>query len=170
MRNLDAGVPPRKLNYHICEKYKDIEQRIALVTDSKRSRISLYNATKGANATRETRMEVVAWIAVCKFKCKLEGGFVRDWIVRGEAEYPPTHPSTWVTYEGQDKLPSIDERVVPKDIDCHLPKDAEFDIESFRDELHKYGIIVYYFLCLLFHLLLFNKPLHLGSVRTLGTI
>jgi hypothetical protein len=29
-------------------------------------------------------MEVVAWLAVTKYRCRLEGGFVRDWIVRSE--------------------------------------------------------------------------------------
>jgi hypothetical protein len=29
-------------------------------------------------------MEVVAWLAVTKYRCKLEGGFLRDWIVRSE--------------------------------------------------------------------------------------
>ena len=118
----------------------DVEERIARVTDSKRTRIDLYNGTKGKNATRETRMEVVAWIAVCKFKCKLEGGFVRDWVIGKYTEHPSTHPSTWVKYEGPDKFPYILKEIVPSDLDCHLPKDSMFDIESFRDELHKYGM------------------------------
>jgi hypothetical protein len=47
----------------------DIEERISHITDSKRTPIDLYNGAKGAKAKRETRMEVVAWIAVCKFDC-----------------------------------------------------------------------------------------------------
>ena len=67
---------------------QDIEERISRVTDSKRTSIDLYNGVKGSKATRETRMEVVAWIAVCKFDCKLEGGFVRDWIVGNYTQRP----------------------------------------------------------------------------------
>jgi hypothetical protein len=59
----------------------DIEERISHITDTKRTLIDLYNGLKGSKATRETRMEVVAWITVCLFDCKLEGGFVRDWVV-----------------------------------------------------------------------------------------
>jgi hypothetical protein len=59
----------------------DIEEKISRITNSKRTLIDLYNGVKGSKATRETRMAVVAWIAVCKFGCKLEGGFVRDWFV-----------------------------------------------------------------------------------------
>ncbi|CAF5129794.1 unnamed protein product, partial [Rotaria sp. Silwood1] len=72
-------VPPRVLRPQIRSQCLDIEERISRITDSKRTRIDLYNATKGIHATRETRMEVVSWIAVCKFDCKIEGGFVRDW-------------------------------------------------------------------------------------------
>ena len=35
-------------------------------------------------------MELVAWILINEFKCHLEGGFVRDWIIRGEHKYPDT--------------------------------------------------------------------------------
>jgi hypothetical protein len=121
----------------------DIEERISRITDSKRTRIDLYNGTKGTNATRETRMEVVAWIAVCKFKCKVEGDFVRDWVIGKYAERPQnllTNPQAWVQYQGPDQIPYLIKEVVPNDLDCHLPKDAYFDIESFQDELHKYGM------------------------------
>ena len=118
----------------------DVEERIARVTDSKRTRIDLYNGTKGKNATRETRMEVVAWIAVCKFQCKLEGSFVRDWIVGKYTEHPSSDPSSWVQYQGADQIPYMIKEVVPGDLDCHLSKDSNFDIENFRDELHKYGM------------------------------
>ncbi|CAF3477414.1 unnamed protein product [Rotaria sp. Silwood1] len=81
IRNPDAGVPPRVLRPQMRSQCLDIEERISHITDSKQTRIDLYNATKGIHATRETRMEVVSWIAVCKFDCKIEGGFVRDWVV-----------------------------------------------------------------------------------------
>ncbi|CAF1197289.1 unnamed protein product [Adineta steineri] len=46
-------------------------------------------------------MEVVAWIAVCKFNCNLEGGFVRDWIVANERvrPAPEIQPSNWVQFD-----------------------------------------------------------------------
>ena len=89
-------------------------------------------------------MEVVAWICVCKLGCKLEGGFVRDWIV-GEFISKPDNipPKEWVKYERENSpkpLPSIREDVVPRDLDCYLPTDAEFDSDRFEDELHKFKI------------------------------
>ena len=97
------------------------------------------------HATRETRMEVVAWMAICKFGCRLEGGFVRDWIV-GHYSYPPANTVTnshdWIEYNDKNKrLPSIIKEIIPSDLDCHLPSYRYFDIEKFQDELHKYGII-----------------------------
>ncbi|CAF4339200.1 unnamed protein product, partial [Rotaria magnacalcarata] len=47
-------------------------------------------------------MEVVSWIAVCKFSCKVEGGFVRDWIVGNDTARPADliqNPEAWVTEE-----------------------------------------------------------------------
>jgi hypothetical protein len=120
---------------------RDIEERIARITDSKRTPIDLYNGTKGAKASRETRMEVVAWIAVCHFDCTVEGGFVRDWVV-GHYTAPPLHlrtnPKGWIQYT--NNLPYLDKEVVPCDVDCHLPSHRYFDIDKFLDELHKYDI------------------------------
>ena len=76
----------------------DIEEKISRVTDSKRTSIELWKALKGSNATRETRMEVVAWIAICQFDCRLEGGFVRDWIVGNYSQRPTVDPAIWITY------------------------------------------------------------------------
>jgi hypothetical protein len=85
-------------------------------------------------------MEVVAWIAICKFDCKLEGGFVRDWIV-GNCTQRPTNlnPSNWINY-GNNKIPYIVKEVVPADLDCHLPSQSYFDIDKFQDEIHKFDI------------------------------
>jgi hypothetical protein len=119
----------------------DIEERIARVTDSKRTAIDLYNSTKGAKATRETRMEAVAWIAVCKFDCKVEGGFVRDWIVGHYTQRPTnpvTNPKGWI--DNTNPIPALNKAVVPCDLDCHLPSHAYFDIAKFQDELYKYDI------------------------------
>ncbi|CAF5062836.1 unnamed protein product, partial [Rotaria sp. Silwood1] len=82
------GVPPRVFRPQVRKKYRDIEERISHITDNNRTIIDLYKGVKGPNATRETRMEVVAWIAVCKFSCKLEGGFVRDWVVGNDISRP----------------------------------------------------------------------------------
>ncbi len=122
----------------------DIEKRISHITDSKRTLIDLYNGVKGLKATRETRMEVVAWIAVCKFDCKLEGGFVRDWVVGNDASKPNNNPSSWIQYLANKKnemIPYIIKEVVPGDLDCHLPSHQYFDIDKFQDELFKYDII-----------------------------
>ena len=120
---------------------RDIEERISRVTDSKRTAVDLYNGIKGKGATRETRMEVVAWIAICKFDCKLEGGFVRDWIV-GHYTARPTqligNPKGWIGYN--NSIPYLDKEVVPCDLDCHLPSHSYFDIEKFQDALYKHGI------------------------------
>jgi hypothetical protein len=125
-------------------KYADMEERISRITDIKRSPIDLYNSVKGSKATRETRMEVVAWITVCLFDCKLEGGFVRDWVVGKYTSRPNiVNPHEWVEYytnPAGKKIPSIKEEVVPRDLDCHLPTHAEFDSDKFQDELYKFGI------------------------------
>lgn len=137
------GVSPRILRRPLRTQCLDIEERISHVTDSKRTRVDLHNGVKGRHATRETRMEVVAWIAVCRFNCKLEGGFVRDWIVGKHTQRPQqplTDPKSWIKYQGCDKIPYMVKEVVPADLDCHLPVDANFDIEKFQDELHKYDI------------------------------
>ncbi|CAF4572620.1 unnamed protein product, partial [Rotaria sp. Silwood2] len=134
-------VPPRVFRPQVRSKYLDIEERISHITDSKRTPIDLYNGAKGSQATRETRMEVVAWIAVCIFSCKLEGGFVRDWVVGNYTARPQSllgNPKAWVTYS--NSIPYIDNEVVPADLDCHLPTHAYFDIEKFHDELYKYDI------------------------------
>ena len=120
-----------------------MEEKISHITDSKRTEIDLWNGLKGPKATRETRMEVVAWIAVCQFGCKLEGGFIRDWIVGNYVGRPTTNrnnPTTWVGYtiNADDvPIPTIDREVIPTDLDCHLPVYSYFDIEKFLDYMHK---------------------------------
>jgi hypothetical protein len=122
----------------------DIEERISHITDSTRTLIDLYKGVKGSKATRETRMEVVAWIAVCKFDCRLEGGFVRDWVVGNYTSKPNTNPKSWLEYlpnYKKEMIPYIVKEVVPGDLDCHLPSHQYFDIDKFQDELFKYDII-----------------------------
>ncbi|CAF1174161.1 unnamed protein product [Adineta ricciae] len=119
---------------------REMEERISRVTDSKRTPVDLFKAVRGKKATRETRMEAVAWIAVCRFDCKLEGGFVRDWIVDGNASKPTaiTDPKKWI--DTNNPMPALIKEVVPGDLDCHLPSHIYFDIEKFQDELYRYGI------------------------------
>lgn len=33
-------------------------------------------------------MVAVAWILVNKFHCTIKGGFIRDWVIRGEEKLP----------------------------------------------------------------------------------
>ncbi len=70
-------------------------------------------------ATRESRMEVVAWIAVCKFNYSLEGGFARDWIVANERIQPPPtiQPSEWFTFDIMTGTPSLLKELIPSDLD-----------------------------------------------------
>ncbi|CAF4115578.1 unnamed protein product, partial [Rotaria sordida] len=141
IRHPNSGVPPRVFRPQVRAKYHDIEERISHITDPKRTPVELYKSIKGPNATRETRMEAVAWIAVCKFSCKLEGGFVRDWVVGNYISRPANplpSPKDWIDYV--NNLPYMNREVVPADLDCHLPTHCYFDIEKFQDELHKYNI------------------------------
>ena len=144
IRHPNSGVSPRLLRPQIRKNCEDIEERISHVTDPKRTSVDLYNNVKGSKATRETRMEVVAWIAVCEFDCKLEGGFVRDWIVGKYTARPNnSDPKQWVTHRknyNNENIPYMLPEVVPADLDCHLPTHAYFDIEKFQDALYKYDI------------------------------
>jgi hypothetical protein len=88
-------------------------------------------------------MEVVAWIAVCTFDCRLEGGFVRDWIVGNYTARPTGDPSTWISYNANKAgtlIPYLNKDLIPSDLDCHLPSHKYFDIDKFLDNLHKYHI------------------------------
>ncbi len=140
------GVLPRLLHPKMRKTYPKIEETISRITDSQRTMVDLYKGVKSTKATRETRMEVVAWIAVCKFQCKLEGGFVRDWVVGGYQKPPPNlldNPKAWIEYKtnanGQS-IPYMHKELVPSDLDCHLPLNIYFDIEKFQDELYKFDM------------------------------
>ncbi|CAF3996940.1 unnamed protein product [Rotaria sordida] len=134
--HLYSGISPRQLK----SRSPTIEERIARLTDIKLTSADLWSSIRGPQATRESRMEVVAWIAICRFYCKLEGGFVRDWVIDNKRARPAnTNPSTWI-YIGYNKLPYLDPFVIPSDLDCHLPLDRYFDIERFLDEIYKFEI------------------------------
>ncbi|CAF1264703.1 unnamed protein product [Rotaria sordida] len=149
VRHPNSGVSPRLLRAQMRANCEDIEERISHITDPKRTYIDLYNNAKGSKATRETRMEVVAWIAVCKFNCKLEGGFVRDWIVGKYIARPANvNPKDWIEYKANRhgvNIPYMNREVVPADLDCHLPTYGSFDIEKFQDQLHKFNIKCKYY-------------------------
>ncbi|CAF4020786.1 unnamed protein product [Rotaria magnacalcarata] len=140
IRSPNAGVSPRILKPAMRKTCLDIEERISHVTDIKRTSNELWKSLNGSKATRETRMEVVAWIAVCKFDCRVEGGFVRDWIVGNYIARPKKDPSDWLEPGPNTKIPALNKDLVPSDLDCHLPSDKYFDIEKFLDNLHKYQI------------------------------
>ncbi|CAF0927319.1 unnamed protein product [Rotaria sordida] len=140
IRHPNDHVSPRVLRPAMRKDCRDIEERISRVTDTKRTPVDLYKGVRGSKATRETRMEVVAWISVCKFDCKVEGGFVRDWIVDHYTARPSgvTDPKKWI--DMSNPMPALVKEVIPCDLDCHLPSHMYFDIEKFQDELYKYGI------------------------------
>ncbi|CAF2538985.1 unnamed protein product [Rotaria sp. Silwood2] len=114
-----SGVSPCLLRYKERRDCQDIEERISHVTDPKRIIIDLYNSVK-------------------------EGGFVRDWIVGKYTTRPAVaNPKHWIEYKPNrynENIPYMKKEVVPTDLDCHLPTYGYFDIETFQDELHKFGI------------------------------
>ncbi|CAF4044605.1 unnamed protein product, partial [Rotaria sordida] len=146
IRPPNAGVQPRLLRPKMRKAYPEIEEKISHITASERTMVDLYKGIKITDATRETRMEVVAWIAICKFNCKLEGGFVRDWIVGNYRSRPINflnNPKRWIEYRTNangDNIPYINKEVVPSDLDCYLPLNVYFDINKFQDELYKFDI------------------------------
>ncbi|CAF4047961.1 unnamed protein product [Adineta steineri] len=119
-----------------------MEERIARVADSGRTHMDLRLSVRGPKATRESRMEVVAWIAVCKFNCNLEGGFVRDWIVANErvCPAPEIQPSDWVQFDALTGTPSLLKALVPSDLDCKMPLNQYFDVEKFCNEINAFDM------------------------------
>lgn len=130
-----------RLHGHIDQKLI-MEERIRRVADSQLTELDLWSRIQSPIATRESRMEVVAWIAVCKFNCSLEGGFVRDWIVGNECARPSQiiQPSEWVKFDTKTGTPSLLKELVPSDLDCKMPLDHYFDFEKFSDEVNKFNM------------------------------
>lgn len=120
-----------------------MEDRIARVADSKLTQADLWPSVYGSMVTRESRMEVIAWIAVCRFNCRLEGGFVRDWVVANERVRPPPtiQTSEWVKFDTKTGNPFLLEELVPSDLDCKLPSNCYFDLENFCDEVKQFEMI-----------------------------
>ncbi|CAF1194233.1 unnamed protein product [Didymodactylos carnosus] len=143
IRNPDSAVPPRMLKPQVRKEYADMEEKISHVTNKDRSPVDIWKSLQGPTATRETRMEVVAWVAVCEFKCRLEGGFVRDWIVGNYSTTPANlSPKQWIVYQPGTSMPMLNKQLVPSDLDCHLPASEYFDIERFSDRMHKFKISI----------------------------
>lgn len=136
------GVSPRILKPQMRPSCLDIEERISHITDSKRTSVELWKSLKGSNAIRESRMEVVAWVAVCGFDCRLEGGFVRDWIVdHHRSQLAGSSPSVTFIQNGAGSLiPNVSKDLIPTDLDLHLPSHKYFDIDKFLDALHRHKI------------------------------
>ncbi|CAF0889497.1 unnamed protein product [Rotaria sordida] len=118
--------------------YADIEQRIAQVTDS--THLS-FDSTQIHKASREAKMMAVAWIMVCKFDCRLYGGFVRDWIVGHFIGRPKNKTvDQWIQYD--NSTAHLHPEIVPADLDCYLPAHGLSDIDEVLDELGKLQMTV----------------------------
>jgi len=126
---------------------QDSEMRARLhhVTAIELSEAQVVQLCTGPKATRETRMEIVARIAVQIFNCKVVGGFVRDWVVNGERKHLPGPPSSWVEEpkHGYVKY-EIKEGVLPKDLDIEMSMEAYFDVNRFVQQVRDVGITVDY--------------------------
>ena len=141
IRDPHSGVAPRVLKPQIRDAFLDMEAKISSITDPDRTPVDTWKSLQGPKATRESRMEVVAWIAVCQFNCRLEGGFVRDWVVGNYSAKPANLvPQKWVEIDSATGLPVLSRELVPSDLDCHLPALKPFDVEAFIDALHDYKI------------------------------
>ncbi|CAF0941208.1 unnamed protein product [Didymodactylos carnosus] len=141
IRDPHSGVSPRVLKPQIRDKFLDMEAKIKNITDPDRTSADRWKSLKGPTATRETRMEVVAWISVCEFYCRLEGGFVRDWVVGNYSSRPANlSPKEWIEIQQPGGMPILHKELIPSDLDCHLPALKQFDVEAFLDRLHGYDI------------------------------
>ena len=131
----DAGNFPQRVDLD-----DDTRKRLRMVTDDSLTEVDLWKMVRGADATRETRMAAIAWIAVTEFDCRLEGGFVRDWVVRGEVLRPSplTPPASWLEFDYSRGRWEVVEGVIPSDLDIELP--FKFvPLDRFRNRLHKFG-------------------------------
>ena len=101
----------------------------------------IWELCNGPKATRETRMAVVARIAIMNFDCRLSGGFVRDWVINGESSHPKIPINQWVVKAKQGyQTFDIAEEVIPRDLDFELSPNAYFDISRFISDVRSAGI------------------------------
>jgi len=109
----------------------------------------IFGLVEGPRASRETRMTVVAHIAIHHFHCKLSGGFIRDWILneeRSDGGYG-AYTGTLDHWVEDKKTHSLErfvmrEGILPKDLDFELPNCKYFDVHFFITKLSDVGIKV----------------------------
>lgn len=80
------------------EKVNQMRRRINMIVDGSISynvvKSWAQNSKKFIQAPgvefhpRTMRMVTVCWILVNKFNCEIKGGFIRDWVVRGDSKIP----------------------------------------------------------------------------------
>lgn len=63
-------------------------------------------------------MELVCWVLLNEFDCIIEGGFVRDWIIRGHENWVPGTKLTKSDWNGKPDI--NDETISPKDLDVFM--------------------------------------------------
>ena len=118
--------------------YADLENRIAQVTDSTHMP---FDPTKVQKMSCEAKMMAAAWIMVCKFDCKLYGGFIRDWIVGHSIGRPKNKTvDQWIQYD--DATAHLHPEIGPGDLDCYLPAHGLYDIDEILNELGKLKMVV----------------------------
>ena len=148
---------PAKLGEAECVKADQrFRERLRFCTSDSVDPMTIWNNGAGPHATRETRMMCVARIAIHEFHCRISGGFVRDWIIRGEAKHPAREvdPSNlwnndWIEDKHRDNPAypirfDMREGVLPKDIDAELPCDQYFDVGRFIARVRECGVDVDY--------------------------
>jgi hypothetical protein len=95
------------------------------------------------DAGREQKMEVVSRLLIRKFKCKLTGGFIRDWVINGDSARPHGVPvERWIALDRFGGWEMTHDGVVPKDLDVELELDAHFDVVMFVSLVRDCGISV----------------------------
>ena len=135
---------PHRIEYQGSE-YDKMRGRIAQCTQVDRTPNDLWEKCHGREATRGSRMAAVAWLAVTKFKLKLKGGFIRDWVVPGFENVKDDTGADLpfvVTNTGFRNRPVIDGKFVPQDLDFQMPPDEYFDVQAFKVQVENLGIKV----------------------------
>ena len=124
-----------------------LRERLSRITAPDLPATSIFELCEGPRATRESRMEMVSRIAVKVFGCRVVGGFIRDWVIRGERAHLQLPFDQWIEDNAmgphnQWMIKEIKEGVIPKDIDIELPMSGYFDASRFIAEVRSCGITV----------------------------
>lgn len=69
-------------------KFESIRERVRDIANPYRDFHEIVVECQNPLLSRTRRMVNAAWILVCMFNCRLWGGFVRDWVLRGETSAP----------------------------------------------------------------------------------